>query len=308
MRKFISLCVTFFLVSAIAVSPAFAVRHGGWEDAKLNVHHVDVGGTLIGYAELGTHTGQPILLLNGTASPMCDWDPAFLDALTADGRRVIVFDYPGLGESGRISAGATFDDLADTAAGLLLALNITSADVLGWSMGGFVAQRMMVRHPMLLHKVVLAATNPGGDAAVLGPKWVQRIDSDPKYTLADYVKTNYPAGKHGAGWRFIHRVNTAQKWGWYPPSRVPSRTTNIMVKAEDPWLRSNANLRELASVQTPVLVITGRQDRVTPKKNSRILVDALPQAELRLWPRAGHSFLFQDPDGVAAQIGTFLIK
>lgn len=306
MRKFVVIAVC--LVLGMTPSTAHALQREGWEDARLNVRHVDVEGTTIGYAELGPHDGMPLLLLNGTASPMCDWDPALLDAFATQGRRVIVFDYPGLGSSGRIKAHTSFNDLADTAAGLLGALGITSADVLGWSMGGFVAQRMLVRHPSLLHRVVLAATNPGGSTATLGPKWVQRIDSDPNATLADYVATNYPPEMKRQAWRFIHRVNTAQRFGWYPPTRVPNRTTRIMVRAEDPWLRSDANLVQLSQVGVPVLVITGRDDRVTPKKNSRVIARAIPNAELRLWPVSGHSFLFQEPRQVARDIGAFLIQ
>ena len=79
-----------------------------------------------------------------------------------------------------------------------------------------------------------------------------------------------------------------------------------MVAAEDPWLASDANMRALASISRPTLVIDGAQDVITPPVNSRRIAAAIPGARLVLVPRAGHSFVFQDPAGVTATINAFL--
>jgi pimeloyl-ACP methyl ester carboxylesterase len=237
---------------------------------------------------------------------MAEWDPALLAALAAAGHRVVVFDYPGLGGSAALPGRVTFDRLADVAAGLVELLGAGPVDVLGWSMGGFVAQRLLVAHPGSVRCVVLAGTNPGGALAVLGPKWVQRVDSDPDAGLSAYVRTNYPRGARQRGWAFVDRVLSAQESGAYPPSRVPQRTYDAMVAAEDPWLRDDANAGQLRTVTARVLVTTGADDVVTPPANSRRLARLVPGARIRLWTGAGHSFLFQRPAAVARDVHRFL--
>lgn len=238
---------------------------------------------------------------------MAEWDPALLGALAQD-RRVIVFDYPGLGASGPPPAPITMARLADWSAGLIEGLGLGSPDVLGWSMGGFVAQQLAIRHPERVDRLVLAATNPGGPRAVLGPTWVQQVDSDPDAGTAGYLRTNYPAlaCPQARGRAFLARLERAVDSGRYPVPRVPARTFDAMVRAEDPWLRSDANRRSLAGVKAPTLVITGAGDVVTPPANSRLLTRSIPGAQLVLVPRAGHSFLFQVPDRVADLVGEFL--
>ena len=273
---------------------------------RLDVRIASVDGLDTAWAQVGTGRRPPLLMLNGTGSPMSEWDPALLAELAGSGRRVIVYDYPGLGQSAPLPGRLDFDRLADHAAGLLSALRVDRVDVMGWSMGGFVAQRLMVRHPDVLRRVILAATNAGGRSTVLGPRWVQQADSDPHATTSTYVRTNYPPGGRADGWAFVARLRDAQRSGAYPPSIVPARIYRAMVAAEDPWLDSDANTEQLAAVAAPVLVVTGARDVITPPANSRTLATLIPDSRLLLWPRAGHSFLFQEPGPVARAIAEFL--
>jgi pimeloyl-ACP methyl ester carboxylesterase len=178
-------------------------------------------------------------------------------------------------------------------------------DVLGWSMGGFIAQRLVVRHPTNVRALVLAATNPGGSQAVLGPQWVQDIDSSSS-SDADYLRTNYPASGRAAGKRFLDRLNAAVDSGAYPEVDTPDATLEAMVAAEDPWLASDVNLRDLRTITKQTLVITGRQDLITPALNSRRIAALIPGSKLMLVPNAGHSFVFQQPASVTAMINAFL--
>lgn len=290
----------------LSAAPAATASPDGWGSAvRLDHRFVSVDGVRTAYAVLGPVSPTPLLLLNGTGSPMSQWDPALLQALSRD-RRVVVYDYPGLGGSAPLPVRLTFDALAAHARGLITALDLPTADVLGWSMGGFVAQRLAVRWPDDVRALVLAGTNPGGPKAVLGPAWVQEEDSDADGTARGYVRTNYPAGQRHRGWAFVRRVNAAIDSGRYPPDRVPGTTYAAMVAAEAPWLTSGANLRQLRALSMPVLVITGGMDVVTPPDNSRIIARAVPGATLVLVPNAGHSFLFQDPRATAGRITSFL--
>ena len=248
--------------------------------------------------------GPLVVLLNGTASPMSEWDPALLGAL-ADGHRVVVFDYPGLGVSGPAPGPWTFDRAATWTSDLIDELSPGQpVDVIGWSMGGFIAQRLAARHPRQVRRLVLAATNPGGSAAVLGPAWVQEADSDGD--VDEYLRSNYPPGARSAGRAFLARVESAVDSGAYPRVVVPARTTRAMVRAEDPWLRSDANADALSRIVAPTLVITGELDQITPAVNSRRIAQRMPNATLTLLPGAGHSFLFQRPRDTARRITAFL--
>ena len=282
---------------APAVQPS-AIQPG---TVRLNMQLSEHG---VAWAELGE--GEPLLLLNGTASPASEWDPAFLAGL-AENARVIVFDYPGLGQS-TAAAQRSFRAMAASTSQLLTDIGVGSADVLGWSMGGFIAQELLRSHPDQLRHVVLMATNPGGAKTVLGPPWVQRADSNADAGLRTYLRTNYPPTvcARRAGNRFIDRLASAQNSGRFPPSRVPAATNRTMVAAEDPWLRSAKNLRDLGTVTTPVQVLVGRRDVITPPRNSRILARAIPGARLTIVPGAGHSVAFQAPAAVSRVVTQFL--
>jgi len=323
--------------AVLATAPASAMPAS---DVQLWPTFTRVAGTTFAWASIGS--GPPLVLLNGTASPMSEWDPALLGALAVQ-RRVIVFDYPGLGQSGPAPDSWTFDHAADWINDWLRVIEPAApVDVLGWSMGGFIAQRLAVQHPERIRRLVLAATNPGGDATVLGPRWAQ--DADSSGSLAGYLSTNYPPSGRAAGKRFLTRLESAlssgrypdvevpaktrramvraeDPWmgkrfltrlesalssGRYPDVEVPAKTRRAMVRAEDPWLRSDTNLAELGTVTLPTLVITGRTDVITPVANSRVLARAIPGARLVLRAGAGHSFLFQRPLRAAAEISRFL--
>jgi pimeloyl-ACP methyl ester carboxylesterase len=272
---------------------------------RLDIEHVDAAGTRFAYAEIGV--GSPLLLLNGTGSPMAEWDPALLGALGAS-HRVVVFDYPGLGQSGPAPGRITMPAMADWTDALIAALDLGAPDVLGWSMGGFVAQQLVIRHPASVGDIVLAGTNPGGSRAVLGPAWVQDADSDSGGSIETYLRTNYPLRPcpQAAGRAFVARLDAAVDSGRYPDVTVPSRTYEAMVAAEDPWLRSDDNLDALSGVTARTLVLTGSRDVVTPPRNSRVIAEAIPGARLILMPNSGHSFLFQRPIAVARVVSAFL--
>ena len=273
-----------------------------WREVRLQPVSIDAAGTTFSVASLGE--GPPLLLLNGTASPMSEWDPAFLGAL-ADHHRVIVLDYPGLGGSSPAPGTWTFDGAARWISELISVLSPNQPiDVLGWSMGGFIAQRLAAQHPEQVHRLVLASTNPGGRTAVLGPPWVQEADSHGG--IDDYLRTNYPPGARDAGRAFITRIDTALDDGTYPSGPVPARTARAMVRAEDPWLRSERNATSLAQITAPTLVITGARDVVTPPINSRRIAALIPGSRLVLVPGTGHSFLFQRPEQAAGLVHRFL--
>jgi pimeloyl-ACP methyl ester carboxylesterase len=256
---------------------------------RAQVHVVSVGRTRIAWYERGQ--GPPLVMLMGTGSTMAEWDPALL-RLLAPHHRLILFDYPGAGLSRRWYGGS-FDSLADATAGLMSAIHLPQADVLGWSMGGFVAQRLAVDHPQRVSRLILAGTNPGGSRAVLGTAKAQAIDSEPHPSDADILRELYPPDRQAEGRRFLRRLRRASQSGEIPDDfHVPAATIRTQVAAEDPWLRSDRNYRQLAGIAAPTLAAAGAADPVVPAVNLRRIAARIPRSEFKLFPGA-HAFLFQ---------------
>lgn len=250
-------------IAALAVVPLIVVAPGAAANAPtcspatglgravaLDVRYAQAAGTSFAWADVGA--GRPLLLLNGTGSPMAEWDPALLAGL-AQHRRVVVFDYPGLGLSGPAPSRITFSAVANWTADLISVLGLGTPDVLGWSMGGFVAQQLAIRHPASVRRLVLAGTNAGGPSAVLGPTWVQQADSNSDGSMQSYLITNYPRTTcaQRAGREFVRRLATAVNSDRYPEESTPARTYDAMVEAEHPWLESSANVRALTDISVP---------------------------------------------------------
>ena len=269
-------------------------------EARVQTTRVD--GTKIAWYERGH--GSPLVMLIGTGSTMAEWDPALLRLLARE-HRLLLFDYPGVGRSGPWR-GDSFDSLADTTAGLIEAVGVSRADVLGWSMGGFVAQRLAIEHPERVSHLILAGTNPGGRGTVLGSPAAQAIDSDPSPTDRQILRELYPPDRQGEGRRFLRRLERASRSGEIPDDfEVPAATTDAQVAAEDPWLRSNRNFHELAGVEAPVLAAAGRRDPVVPPVNLRRIAGRVPGSELIVLPGA-HAFLFQERQRFTSAVDAFL--
>jgi pimeloyl-ACP methyl ester carboxylesterase len=269
---------------------------------QAQVHVTPVGKTRIAWYKRGQ--GRSLLMLTGTGSTMAEWDPALLRLLARD-HQLVLFDYPGVGMSGPWH-GRGFDSLADITAGLMAAIHLPQADVLGWSMGGFVAQRLVIDHPARVSRLVLAGTNSGGRRAVLGTRKAQAIDSEPDPSEADILRELYPPGRQGEGRRFLRRLEAASQSGEIPDDfHVPAATTHRQVADENPWLHSNRNYRQLSTIAVPTLATAGAQDPVVPPVNLRRIAARIPHAELRVFPGA-HAFLFQGRRAFSRVVNRFL--
>ena len=295
-----------FALIRLAVCLALAVLLTGCGHGprpfEARAHVPPVGHTRIAWYERGQ--GSPLVMLTGTDSTMAEWDPALLRLLSRR-HRLILFDYPGVGRSGPWH-GDSFDSLADATAGLMRAIGVPRADVLGWSMGGFVAQRLAVDHPGAVSHLILAGTNPGGSHTVLGSPRAQAIDSEPHPSDSDILRELYPPNRQAEGRRFLRRLVRASQSGEIPDDfHVPAATADAQVAAEDPWLRSNRNYRQLAGVGAPTLAAAGVADPVVPPVNLRRIAARIPRSRLLVFPGA-HAFLFQDHRAFARAADEFL--
>jgi pimeloyl-ACP methyl ester carboxylesterase len=295
MRARLAICLS---LAALFAGCAQSAAH----PFRADVHSASVGRTRIAWYERGQ--GPPLAMLTGTGSTMAEWDPALLRLLTRH-HRLVLFDYPGVGLSGPWH-GSSFNSLADTTAGLIGALHLARVDVLGWSLGGFVAQRLAIDHPGRVSHLILAGTNPGGARAVLGTPQAQAIDSEADPSEAAILRELYPPNQQAEGHRFLRRLERASQSGEIPNDfHVPAATTHRQVAAEDPWLRSNRNYRQLASIAAPALAAAGAQDPVVPPLNLRRIAARIPHSRFVLFPGA-HAFLFQERRRFARVVNRFL--
>lgn len=296
------------IILAAVLSGYIVDAHGQQQNLRTKVQFVNLGDNVkLAYYERGQ--GPPLLMNIGSVSTMSEWDPALLRKL-AQHHKLIIYDYHGIGWSSKISQSKiSIQVLADEAVALLDRLGIAKADILGWSLGGFVAQQIAIRHPKHVNRVILAATNPGGRHTVFGPEYAQRIDSNPKATDKQVLSVNFPRTRVGreAAKSFLSRLENAAQTGEIPNDfRVSRSGYNAQLDAENRWDASNQNYQKLKSIGIPVLVMDGRQDLLTPVVNSMRIARSIPNSHLRLFRSTGHAFLFQDSARFTRLVDQFL--
>ncbi|MFI1360146.1 alpha/beta fold hydrolase [Streptomyces sp. NPDC020898] len=265
---------------------------------------VSVHGTDFAYRELGPEGGVPLILLIHMAGALEHWDPRIVDGLAAQ-RRVITFDNRGVGESSG-STPDTIEAMARDTALFVRALGFEQVDLLGLSLGGFIAQVIAEEEPLLVRKVILAGTGPAGGAGIVKvPSIAVKATlkaglarRDPKLSLF-FTET---AASQQAGRAFLERLK----------ERTHNRSKDIALpsllaqfKAVKQWGRQAPS--DLSNIHQPVLVVNGDNDRMVPSHNTLDLAARLPKAELvPLYRDAGHGAVFQYPDEFVTRALTFL--
>jgi pimeloyl-ACP methyl ester carboxylesterase len=265
---------------------------------------VEAAGVEFAYRRLGLATGPPLVMLQHFRGNLDNWDPALIDAL-ADEREVILVDYPGVG----FSTGEPSRTIAETAREMIAfatALDLDRIDLLGFSIGGFVAQEIALVRPALVRRLVLAATGPKGGPEMHG--WrpdiatAARGQSNPQNLLSImFAHTNTSQEK---GREFLSRFLERQEDRDAPTSDA---VRDAQYDAIVEWgIPDHAALQRLTGIASPTLVIQGDTDLMIPTKLSHLMAGLIPDAEIRIYPDAAHGFLFQYPAEVAAEVNAFL--
>lgn len=251
---------------------------------------VNVNGTSFAYREIGDKAGIPVVLLHHLTAVLEDWDPAVVDGL-AKSHPVIIFDNRGVGSS----EGETPDDVADMAKDAIAfidALGLTKVDLFGFSLGGFVAQVITQERPDLVRRIILAGTAPAGGeglsnmGAVLQGAFAKAgaENKHPKHLL--FFRPSKDSQM--AADAFLARLNQRKE---NRDKAVTNETVHAQVAAITKW--GLAPAASLSAVTQPVLVVNGDHDIMAPTINSVELAAKLPNAELSIFPDAGHGAIFQ---------------
>ena len=230
---------------------------------------------------------------------MDGWPPGFVDALAAH-HKVVVFDNAGVGRTSAVSAPAllSITAMASQTSALISALRLRHPAVLGWSMGGMIAQALAVSHPAQVSRLILAATTVGTGKALPLPSYTAAVFS---LSPAKQAAVLFPANQAAAARAYLSSIQ--QYPGSYGPSAATSRS---QVRAVQRWLAGQDPAGRLAGdIRVPTLVADGTRDQFMPVANDRLLARTVPGAKLLLFDDAGHAFWAQDAASFIRAVETF---
>jgi pimeloyl-ACP methyl ester carboxylesterase len=266
---------------------------------------IAANGERYAYRRFGGGAGTPLLFLQHFTGTLDNWDPAVTDPL-AGGREVILFESAGIGRS----SGKVPDSVAGMTAHALAfvdALGLKTCDVLGFSLGGAIAQQMALDRPSLFRRMVLVATAPRGGVMRLEKPQLARFLGDPKlqgYTVLQKIffapsETSQTAGAAFAG-RLMQRKQDRE------PVSGPEVAKAQMAAFREWDIPKGERFACLKNIRQPVLVINGVHDEMINVRNSYWLSENLPNAVLMTYPDSGHGSLFQFHESFTRQVVAFL--
>jgi pimeloyl-ACP methyl ester carboxylesterase len=268
--------------------------------------YVTAGDNTYAYRRFGSGAGLPVLFLQHFTGTLDNWDPAVTDPLAQD-RPVILFESPGIGRSnGKVPE--TVAGMSDHALRFLDALGLTRVDVLGFSLGGMVAQVIALKRPAVLRKIVLAGTGPAGGVGVAmdGPDLL-KIFGDQKMPPSEKLLKLFfetTETSQSAGRQFVERLARRKK-DIDTPTTADAAGAQLAAMAA--WAKSGGeDHAELKKITQPALVTNGNNDIMIPTVNSFTLSAHLPNAQLIIYPDSGHGALFQHAGAFTSHVSEFL--
>ena len=259
---------------------------------------VEANGIRYAYRRFGKEQGTPLLFMQHFRGGMDHWDPAVTDGF-AKTRPVILFDNAGVASSSGETP-ETIDLMAERAADFVVALGLSQFDLLGFSIGGYVAQTLAIRHPELIRRLILVGTGPRAGEPPQDPKYAEYgAMTDPKTgqnPLESFLYLFFRPSptSQAAGRKFWAR----RHWRKDDVDVATSAQTMAAQRAAIGEWRQPRGERfiELTAIVHPTLVVNGHNDIMVPTINSYILSQTIPNAQLIIYPDSGHGSLFQFPE------------
>jgi pimeloyl-ACP methyl ester carboxylesterase len=266
---------------------------------------ITTGGVTYAYRELGPKVGIPVVFFVHLAATLDNWDPRIIDPIAKD-HHVITFDNRGVGAStGEVPD--SIEAMADDAYTFIRALGFDKIDIFSFSLGGMVAQALVVKHPDLVRKLVLTGTGPQGGKGIDKVAGVTYWDilratltrSDPKeFLFFNRNTTGKPAAK-----AFVKRL---QERTGDPDKPISIKAFQTQLKAIKKWGRGTPD--DLSKITQPTLIANGDNDRMVPTPLSDDLHRRIKGSELIIYPDSGHGGIFQFHDRFAPVAAEFLAR
>ena len=253
---------------------------------------VETNGIRYAYRRFGSGNSTPLVCLQHFRGGLDNWDPAVTDGL-AQGGPVILFNNAGIASSGGQPANS-IAEMASHVIAFLDALELSKIDLLGFSMGGFVAQQVTLDRPQLVRRLILAGTGPqGGEDMVSYPPEVtlQATKEIPTEDSFLYLFFEPTATSQAAGRAFWQRRNSRTDQD--TPSSLAAMAAQAAAIGAWGAVPQKDRYAKLKSIKQPALVVNGKHDLLVPTVNSYILQQHLPNARLIIFPDSGHGAIFQ---------------
>jgi pimeloyl-ACP methyl ester carboxylesterase len=273
------------------------------KDVKLHEQIAVTENGPIGYYRFGQ--GSPLILITGYLSTLSEWNAHFLAEL-ATKHEVIVFDNRGIGQSRIGTSNYRVEDLASDTAALIKALGFDSASILGWSMGGMIAQRLVLDYPSLVNDLILLnSAPPGHESSPASTQVEEAISGHSVDHFGDVIKVLFPA-------QVVERAESCFKAEMFKPHDYVSAQISPLVSAAqkritENWALDDRSFVALRHIDVPTLVLGGRKDEVLGFYNSLLLSKTIPHAKLIEVQSGGHAMMYQYPEVLAQLIDTFMI-
>jgi pimeloyl-ACP methyl ester carboxylesterase len=267
--------------------------------------YLQVGNTKFAYRSFGNNSSIPLIFLQRFTGTMDDWDPLVTDDLAKD-HQVILFNNTGVSSSSGITPD-TVEDMAEDAIAFIESLSFSKVNLLGFSLGGFIAQQIAFKKPGLINKIILAGTGPRGSEGLdKMPETVGIAGQKEPIERMLYMFFNESENSKKAGIEFLNRTmkRTIER-----DPEVTLDTVMAQLNAIVGWgAIKNPEYPDQQNIIHPVLIVNGNNDRIVPTNNSYTLYKNLPNARLSLYPDSAHGALFQYPELFINEVSNFLKK
>ncbi|CAI8708878.1 hypothetical protein BHU24_19780 [Bacillus pseudomycoides] len=269
--------------------------------------YVEAGGIRFAYRKFGVESEVPLVFCQRFRGTMEDWDPALVNEIAKE-RTIILFDNAGVGLSSGVTPNRV-PEMAKYAITFIEALGLKQVDILGFSMGGMIAQYVTLNRPDLVRRMILSATGPGAGEGIEGSReGVFEVMTRPVHTEEDFL------------FMFFDKTETSKSLGreylkrltWRKEDRSPLVSSETMKAQLEAIIRmvnpseEDTTFPRLNEIKQPVLIANGNKDIMIPTINSYIMSQKIENAQLIIYPDSGHGFLFQYPESFAEQISIFL--
>jgi pimeloyl-ACP methyl ester carboxylesterase len=257
--------------------------------------HVEIDGRRLHYVRQGQ--GEPLLLIQGMSANHLHWGDDFL-GLLRDDFDLIAYDHRGIGHSDRVGEPFTIAELARDAAGVLDALDLQSAHVMGISMGGMVAQELALAQPERVRTLTLGCTYAGGEGS-------RSTDVAIVQRLGELFMT----GRTQEALRYGFEVNVSPAFAQDPAhyervtriaAELPASLDILLLQVQA--IAAHDTSERLAGISMPTLVVHGSEDQMLPADNGRMIAERIPGARLEVLEDVGHAFWWERPEQVAQML------
>jgi pimeloyl-ACP methyl ester carboxylesterase len=271
-----------------------------------NDHITAANGVEYAYRDTGGGDGRlPVVLLQHFRGNLDNWDPALVDAL-ATTRRVVAFDNAGVGGSTGTTPD-TIEQMARDAVAFFDAVELNHVDLLGFSIGSFVAQQIALQRPSIVRRLILASAAPKGAAGMHGwsPKVIGAIGT-PQTSPEAYLDVFFT---HSAASRQAGQLTLKRMYARTDDRDAPTTwaTREAQYDAVCTWgIPDHALLQRLSAIDLPVFVVNGDSDPMILPRYSYLLAGLIPHASVKVYPDSAHGFLFQHHAEFAADVDAFL--